>query len=328
MPTVFVTGGTGFLGGHLIRELRANGAQVRALSRNGDGDAALKALGAEPVRGALDDSASLERALDVEVDALFHAAADTNTWARRNAQQTATNVGGTRALVAAALARGVRLFLHTSSVSSFSHLVHETLREDVPRRGGESWINYERNKFQAEEAVRAGMRNGLRAAIFYPAHILGPGDTRNWARLIQLIDQGRLPGAPPGSGAFADVRQVARAQVAAWRLGKAGESYLLGGEHAAFVDLIQRIGAKLGRKVPKRATPAFALRAYARVVELVANLRNREPSITPEAAMFTCHALRVDSAKAIRELDYRETPLDSLLDDTIAWMRGAGMLRA
>lgn len=94
------------------------------------------------------------------------------------------------------------------------------------------------------------------------------------------------------------------------------------------MDLIQRIGAKLGRKVPKRATPAFALRAYARVVELVANLRNREPSITPEAAMFTCHALRVDSAKAIRELDYRETPLDSLLDDTIAWMRGAGMLRA
>lgn len=328
MPTVFVTGGTGFLGGHLVRELRATGARVRALSRGEAGDDALVALGAEPVRGGLDDAASLERALEVPVDALFHAAADTNTWAKRNARQTATNVGGTRALVAAALARGVRTFLHTSSVSSFSHLVHETLREDVPRRGGQSWINYERNKFQAEEAVRAGMRGGLRAVVFYPAHILGPGDTRNWARLIQLIDQGRLPGAPPGSGAFADVRQVARAQVAAWQLGKAGESYLLGGEHAKFVDLIGRIGARLGRKVPTRATPAFLLRAYARAVELVANLRDREPSITPEAATFTCHDLRVDSAKAIRELDYRETPLDALLDDTVAWMRSAGMLRA
>jgi dihydroflavonol-4-reductase len=327
MPTVFVTGGTGFLGGHLVRELRAHGAQVRALSRGEPGDAALRALGAEPVRGALDDPASLERALAVPVDALFHAAADTNTWAARNAQQTATNVGGTRALVAAALAHGVRLFLHTSSVSSFSHLVHGTLREDVPRRGGESWINYERNKFQAEEAVRAGMRNGLRATVFYPAHILGPGDTRNWARLVQLIDQGRLPGAPPGSGAFADVRQVARAQVAAWQLDRAGESYLLGGEHATFLDLIGRIGARLGRRVPRRATPAFALRAYAHLVELAARLRGREPTITPEAAMFTCHALSVDSAKAIHALAYRETPLDALLDDTIAWLRGAGMLR-
>lgn len=328
MPIVFVTGGSGFLGGHLIRELNANGAQVRALSRGESGDAALRELGAAPVRGALEDPASLDRALEVPVDALFHAAADTNTWSQRNAQQTATNVGGTRALVAAALARGVRLFLHTSSVSSFSHLAHGTLHEDTPRRGGESWINYERNKFHAEEAVRAGMRNGLRAAIFHPAHIFGPGDTRNWARLVQLIDQGRLPGAPPGSGAFADVRQVARAQVAAWRLDKAGESYLLGGEHATFLDLIARIGARLGRKVPKRATPAFALRAYASVVELAARLRGREPSITPEAATFTCHALSVDSSKAIRELDYRETPLDALLDDTIAWLRGAGMLRA
>jgi nucleoside-diphosphate-sugar epimerase len=328
MAKVLVTGATGFLGQHLIRELRAGGHEVRGLVRSDGAEAALRALGAEPVRGDLDDAASVGAALASGVDAVFHSAADTNTWAMRNAQQTRTNVEGTRALVEAALQYQVGAFIHTSSVASFSHLVPGTLTEDSPRLGGESWINYERTKFLAEEAVRDGMRRGLRAVIVYPAHIFGPGDTRNWARLIQLIDRGELPGAPPGVGAFADVREVARAQVRAFERQRFGESYLLGGEHASFVDLIGRIGQLLGRKVPRRATPALVLKAYARGLDWVSRLTRRAPEITPEAATFTCHALRVDSSKAIRALDYRLTPLDVLLFDTVAWLRAAGMLSA
>jgi len=164
--------------------------------------------------------------------------------------------------------------------------------------------------------------------VCYPAHIFGPGDTHNWSRLIRLIDQRRLPGAPPGSGAFADVREVARAELAAYRLGRFGERYLLGGEHARFLDLIQRIGRLLNRPTPARATPAFALKAYAHASDLWSRVTRRAPEITPEAAAYTCHDLRVDSAKAIRELGYRETPLDTMLADTVAWMRGAGMLAA
>src|SRR5205085_12297515 len=94
--TVLLTGGAGFLGRHLLRELRAAGAQVRALSRRAQTDAVLAQLGAEPVRGDLDDPASLRVAAQ-GVAAVFHAAADTNTWARRNAAQWRTNVEGTRA---------------------------------------------------------------------------------------------------------------------------------------------------------------------------------------------------------------------------------------
>lgn len=328
MSTAFVTGGSGFLGQHLVRQLVAGGVAVRALARSDAAAAALAAAGAEPVRGELTDRASLEAALAVPTDVVFHAAADVNRWTPNNARQTRTNVEGTRALVEAALARNAGFFVHVSSVSSFSHLVEEELTEESPRRGGESWINYERTKFLAEEVVRAGMRRGLPAAIVYPAHIFGPGDTHNWAQLIVLVDQGRLPGAPPGSGAFADVREVARAAIEAWRRRRAGESYLLGGEHASFVDLIARIGHALGRRTPSRATPAFALAAYARALDLASRVTRREPSITPEAAVFTCHALAVDSSKAMRELDYGITPLDRLLADTIAWMRRNAMLRA
>ena len=324
MSLVLLTGGGGFLGRHLTRELVAAGAEVRALSRRSDTDSVLAGLGATPVRGDITDPASVRAAM-AGVDAVFHTAADTNTWRPNNDAQTLTNVGGAANLLAAAKAAGVRAFMHTSSVSAYSHLVHGTLREDVPQRGGDSWINYERSKFLAEQAVRA---SGLPCIIFQPAHIFGPGDTHNWSRLIRLVDTGKLPGVPPGSGAFADVREIAKAQVRAWRKGKFGETYLLGGEHASFLELISRIGAILGRKTPSRPTPAFALKTYARVLYLISLLSRKKPEITPEAAEFTCHHLSVDSRKAIAELDYRQTNLNVLLSDTIAWMRTEGMLSA
>jgi nucleoside-diphosphate-sugar epimerase len=320
--TVLLTGGAGFLGRHLLRELLASGASVRALSRRGETDAVLAQLGAQPVRGDVTDAPSV-RAAVAGVDAIFHAAADTNTWSKRNAAQWATNVGGIENLLAAARAAGVGRFVHTSSVSAYSHLVHETLREDVPQRGHESWINYERSKHAAESAVRA---SGMPFLVFQPAHILGPGDTHNWSRLFVLVDRGELPGVPPGSGSFADVREIAKAQVRGWREGKQGEAYLLGGTHASFLELMTQVGALLGRRVPRRALFPWALRGYARVQAGLAALSGREPKITPEAAEFTAHHLKVDSSKAIRELGYRETPLPELLTDTLAWMRAEGML--
>jgi nucleoside-diphosphate-sugar epimerase len=323
MPTVLLTGGAGFLGGHLARELVAAGAEVRALSRRPEADAGLAALGARPVRGDLGDPASLAAAV-AGAEAIFHAAADTNTWTPGNAAQTRTHVGGSTALLAAARAAGVTAFVHPSSVSAYSHRVHGTLREDVPQQGGASWINYERDKFEVEQRVRGA---GLRFLVFQPAHILGPGDRHNWSRLIRLVDTGKLPGVPPGAGAFADVREIAKAQVRGWREGLRGETFLLGGQHASFLELITLIGAQLGRPVPSRPTPAFALKAYARVVDAVSRLTGRKPEITPEAAAFTCHRLSVDSSKAIARLGYRETELGTLLADTIAWMRAVGMLQ-
>ena len=322
MPIVLLTGASGFLGQHLARELLATGAQVRALSRRVETDRALAALGTIPVRGDVTDPASLAAAMQ-GIEAVFHAAADTSTWRPNNAAQTRTNVGGAANLLAAAKAEGVSAFVHTSSVAAYSHLVHGTLREDVVERGGESWINYERSKFLAEQAVR---ESGLPFLIFQPSHVFGPGDTHNWSRLIRLVDLGKLPGVPPGSGAFADVREIAKAQVRGWQAGKFGETYLLGGEHASFLELVSRIGSELGRKTPKRATPAIALKAYAQAIYALSLVSRKVPEITPEAAVFTCHDLSVDSGKAMAELGYRQTALGSLLADTIAWMRTEKML--
>jgi dihydroflavonol-4-reductase len=324
MEQVLVTGATGFLGRHLVRELAATGTRVRGLARGPSGDAVLAALGAEPVRGHLGDTAALAAAA-AGCSAVFHTAADTNNWGPGDAAQTETNVVGTARLIAAARTAGVATFVHTSSVSAYSHRVHGTLREDVPQRGAESWINYERTKYAAERLVR---ESGLPFLVFQPAHILGPGDYNNWSNLIRLIDAGKLPGAPPGSGAFADVREVARAQVRAWQGARRDETWLLGGEHASFLALIQEVGRQLGKPTPSRPMPAPALRIYARALDLVSRITRRPPSVTPVAAAFTSHHLKVDSSKAERELGYRSTPLPQLLADTIAWLRAEGLMPA
>ena len=328
MTDVLLTGATGFVGQHLLRELVAAGHRVRGLSRSEAGDGAVRALGGHPVRGALGDESTaaqsdLQRAVD-GCTAVFHTAADTTQWRPHNPVQTQTNVRGVELLLKASETAGVQRFLHTSSVSAYSHLVHGVLREDLPQRGGESWVNYERTKFLAEQAVRA---SSLPWVVLQPSHVLGPGDTRNWARLVLLLDQGKLPGAPPGSGAFADVREIAKAQVRAHAMGLSGETFLLGGQHARFVELIGLIGERIGRKAPKRATPAWVLKSVAWASDAASRVTGRMPDITPEAAVFPCHDLQVDSSKAIAQLGYRETPLPELVDATVDSLRTAGLLR-
>ncbi|MBE0622589.1 MAG: NAD-dependent epimerase/dehydratase family protein [Burkholderiales bacterium] len=322
MSTVFLTGASGFLGGHLLRELRAAGCEVKALSRRPESDAAISALGGIPVRAELGDLAALQAAL-AGCHAVFHAAADTSMWRPHAAAQTAANVQGTENLLRAAESAGVQAFVHTSSVSAYSHLVHGVIDESTPQRGGESWINYERSKYLGEQAVR---RSSLPWIVFNPSHILGPGDRQNWARLIMLVDREKLPGIPPGIGTFADVREIARAQVRAWQRQRFGQAYMVGGEQASFVDFVHRVGAALGKRTPRGATPAWALMTYARLLDAWSRISGKEPEVTPESAVLTCHELRVDSAKARRELDYVETPLDTLLADTLDWMRQEGLI--
>jgi dihydroflavonol-4-reductase len=322
MNTVFVTGASGFLGGHLVHELVAEGCTVKALSRRAESDAPIRALGAEPVRAALDDQASLVLAL-TGCHAVFHAAADTSVWRAQAASQTATNVLGTQNMLQAARTAGVSAFMHTSSVSAWSHQVHEVLREDLPQQGGSSWINYERTKYVSEQQVRSASLNWI---VFNPAHILGPGDRHNWSRLIRLIDRQNLPGIPPGSGSFADVRQVAKAQVRAWRQQRFGQAYLLGGEHLSFQDFVARVSLALGVQTRARVMPPWLLKSYARVLQGVAAVRGVEPQVTPEGAALTSHHLQVDSSKAVRDLAYELTGFDSLLAATLDWMRQEGLL--
>ena len=324
--TAFITGATGFVGGQLLQQLVEQGWQVTALVRGASVPQLPGLAAVQFAPGDVLDPGSLQKAIPAGVDAVFHVAANTSIWARERAVQTAVNVDGTANLIAAASAAGAGRMVYTSSFVVWGF--HDgVINEDSPLEWQHDWINYLRSKRLAEQLVKEAVAGGrLDAVICNPAHILGPGDRHNWSRMIRLVDQQRLPGIPPGGGMFADVREVARAHLAAFHAGRSGRNYLLGGEEASFLQLIQTLGGLLQRKVPARTTPAWVMGLAARLATAAAVFTGRAPDITPEGAAMTSLHLRCDSSRARAELGYRHTDLTTLLGDTCAWMRAEGLL--
>jgi dihydroflavonol-4-reductase len=321
----FVTGANGFVGLNLVEQLLAQGWRVVALHRAGSDIKYLARMGAERAVGDVTDPASLMRALPEGVDAVYHVAGDTNLWSRRNAAQDRIHIDGTRNVVEVALARRARRFVHTSSISAYG-LQHGRLDEHTPQRGKDSWVNYNRSKHLAEEEVRAGLARGLDAVILNPGAILGPFDTRNYARLVLLVAAGKLPGVPPGALPFCHVREVARAHIAAFERGRRGENYLLGGTDARFVELVQAIGDALGKPVPSRPTPGWVLYVIGAIGVLGGALSGSTPTLTPETARQATRELTCDSSKAMRELGYRAVPLREMVADCVDWLAAEGLL--
>lgn len=194
---IFVTGGTGLVGRHVIAALRARGATVVALARSDAAAAALRASGAEPVRGELSDAAALERSI-AESDAVVHAAAIVLLRGRWEAWHAA-NVAGTETVARIAARRGRRL-VYLSSVAVYGRRttydggprsVDEEFGLDRPLYPGD---HYARSKREAELALwRVAEETGLSAVALRPCVIYGEGD-RNFApRVARLLERGRAP---------------------------------------------------------------------------------------------------------------------------------------
>lgn len=325
--TAFVTGADGFIGVNLVEELLVQGWQVTAMHRADAKLQQLEQLAAQRVIGDVTDHRSLRAAMPAQVDAVFHAATNTSLWSRQRIEQLKTNVKGTRNAVRAALETGAGRFIHTSSLVAYG-LHGGTVSEDTPSRGLGSTINYVRSKALAEREIRQGISRGLNAVIINPAHIIGPHDEHNWSRVFRMVERGRLPAMPGGGGSFCHVRSVVRAHVAAVDRGRAGSNYLLGGADSSYVGLARAIAKLMNVPVRPRSLPLPAMRALARLDELVSPLLRREPELTLDAIELLSTTLYCRNAKAVSELGYEPLPLATLLEDCHRWMIDSGRLKS
>ena len=326
MATAFITGGTGFLGANLVHALIARGDRVVAIHRATSDTRRLAKSGAELVVCDLDDVDALTRAIPEGVDVVYHVAGDLSWWRHHAERQRRTNVEGTRHVVEAARRRGAKRFVHTSSIVAYG-MSARTVREDTPSNAEASGIGYLRTKWQGEREVKTGIESGLPAVIMNPANIIGPYDITGWARLILLMDKGKLLGAPPGRSSFCHATEVVRAHITAATRGRVGDNYLLGGTDASYVELGAAIARHLGRK-PPRAVPAAILRAFGVANDMVSFFTGKEADITRQNASVFCRDVLCDSTKAMRELDYQPRTLDEMVRDSVDWLRSAGLLRA
>lgn len=323
-----MTGATGFVGAHLVRELLERGHEVRATYRDERRLGRLGALEPEPVAADVLDRAAVRRAVRGS-EVLFHSA---GLVASRPVERVwAVNALAPRIAVEAAAAEGVRRVVVTSSVAGIGPVARgrEGSEEDLYRGGGLG-LTYPDAKHEGElEALTAGSRLGVEVVVVNPAYVLGapvdrrqPGETST--RIVANHIRGRLPAVVDGGTTIAHVRDVAAGHLAAAEHGRPGERYVLGGTSTTWPELMARVGRIAGVERPLVVLPP-AVGPLARGAEAL-----RLPlAVSAEAFVLMGQNWCYSSRKAKRELGYRPRRLDTTLRETIDWYReliDAGLL--
>lgn len=327
MPrTAFVTGGSGFVGHNLIRRLVAEDWRVTALHRPSSDLTYLQRLPVERVSGDLTDGASLLAAIPERVDAVFHVASDLNFWAQNNAQQTANNVDGTRHLVEAALQRGAKRFVYTSTLGTYGDRPG-LITERSAQLGAQSRINYSRTKWAAEEVVREGVQRGLPAVIMNPGGIFGPFDRTTWGAFFFLVRDGLLPYVPDtGLMTWCHVDDVVAAHITAAEKGQRGHNYILGGAEADLWEVLGVMAELLGMPLKAHRLPSELVLRYAQIESDIAIHTGQRPIYTPEVIEVFAATYRCNDRRATTELGYTSSPLRKMIGDSHAWLRAEGLL--
>ena len=323
----FVTGGTGFLGLNVIQQLLEKGWQVIALHRPNSNISDLANLDVTLVVGSLTDITSLLKIVPKDLDAIFHIAGDTNMWSRNNERQFQANVVSTQNLVEVALENKVGRFIHTSSISAYGF--HDSIiTEQDTSTAMQSGVNYLKTKFLGEKVVKDAVKlRGLNAVVLNPCAIIGPYDRHNWSQLFTMIQNGSLPGVPPGEGSYCHVKEVSAAHITAFEKGKNGENYILAGTDCAFLEVVTKIGKLVNKPTADKTVPKWALKIVGYVSYWWSLITNKEPTMTPEKATMVSKRVVASSNKAVTELGYVDNiAIDVMLEDCYVWMKSERLL--
>ncbi len=325
---VMLTGATGFVGSWVARELCAAGHAVRALVRRTSSLANLEGLAIERAEGDVTDRPSVERALD-GCDAVVHVAGVAHFQPGEEQRMYAVNVGGVETVLGAALAAGVKRAVLTSSTAALGGSREKRIAdESAPSTAEQSGIDYFVSKYRGERAALVLAERGLPVAVLRPVVLLGPGDIyQSSATTFLALARRKMPVYVDGGAAFCDVRDVARAHVAALEKGRPGEVYFLGGHNYEIGDMVRKVAAVAGVPPPRRVPYPVAWVAAA-AIEYGARLLGRHADLSRQLVAASHFYTWVSSAKAERELGYRIRPFEESLRDTLRFFLQAGRLKA
>jgi nucleoside-diphosphate-sugar epimerase len=307
MPTAFVTGGSGFIGGRLVERLAAEGWTVRALARSDASAEAVRARGAQAVRGDLDDVAAMtEGARDA--DAVFHLAAHLGDSGPREAFVRG-NVDGTANALRAARAGGARRFVHVGTEAALmagQPLVH--VDERAPLRP-DSKAHYSATKAMAEQLVRDANGDGLETVVVRPRFVWGAGDTTLLPTMVDMVRAGRFRwiGGGRHSTDTTHVDNVVEGLLRAYERGRPGEPYFVtDGEPVVFRDFVSDLVATQGVAIPDKSIPAGVASAAAAAAEAFWSAARRpgSPPLTRFVVWVSSQECTIDIGKAQRELGY------------------------
>ena len=305
---VFVTGGTGFIGGTVVRQLRERGDDVVCLVRSPEKAAELTALGAELVSGDLGDGEAMRAGME-GCDAVVHAAAmyEVGIPTKQHPAMWEANVAGTERAMNAALEAKVPRIVYVSTCGVFGNTHGKVVDETYEHPGKEFTSYYEETKLEAHRIVkRMVAEQDLPAIIVQPGGVYGPGDTSQVADLLVEFFAGKLVLMPfPELGiCLTHVDDIAGGILLAIDNGKLGEIYVISGPAVTMREAVETVAAASGRKAPKRAMPVPLLKALTPIGPLVGKLLGQPPNLRELISSADGVTFWASHEKASRELGY------------------------
>ena len=320
--TALVTGGTGFLGEHVVRALVEGGHRARVVARSRSkifddlGDAVQQVAGdvCEPDPRMFDG-----------VGLVYHLAGFVSRDPDDATQMMRVHVDGTRAVLRAAAEAGVRRVVVASSSGTIAVSEAEQLHDEESGYATEvvaKWPYYVSKIYQEKVALELGAELGLEVVVVSPSLLLGPGDRRlSSTKDVHRFLRGQIPVIPSGGVNFVDVRDAAAATIAAAERGKPGERYLLGGPNwtcKRFFGRLERVAKVRGPrlKLPKRLSELGAS-----LMSWAYETAGRESPIDRMSVEMGEHFWYIDSSKAERELGFEPRDPQLTLHDTVSYLR-------
>lgn len=320
-----ITGSTGYIGSLLTIKLAAAGEDIRILVRRDPDIPEFNRPNIRIVRGDITDAASLAEAMR-GVDRVYHMAAYARLWAKDPDTFRLINVEGTRNVMEAALVSNVRKVVYTSTAGVIGPSADKPMTESDPRITG--FFNaYEETKTQAEQVVMDYVQKGLNVSIVNPARVYGPGlDTGSnpVTKIVELYMKRKwhvIPGNGEDIGSYCHVDDVVDGHITAMQKGGKGERYIFGGVNASFNELISLIRKHSGvdKKLYNLPFPVMSVVAHA--MKTWSTIFGTAPMITPDWVRRYDYHWKLDSSKAVNEIDYKIRSLDQGIQQTVEWIR-------
>ena len=325
-----VTGAAGHLGSHVTDALLKKGLEVRAFLLNGEQIPDF--VNANPrylsvFRGDVRDQSSLESLFENANGAVFvliHCAGIISISEKKDPRIYGVNVGGTKNIIDACKAHGVKRLVYVSSVHAIPLLPEgQTMGEISSFSAQNVHGQYAKTKAEATQLVLDAAKEGLDAVVVHPAGIIGPNalDTGNIPHMLKNLVRGRFKMAVRGGFDFVDVRDVAEGILLAAERGKRGECYILSNRFIDLKEFFNTFSDAAGLKRLKLFLPLFVAKAVAPFAELYYRLTKKTPVFTRYSLMTLSKNALYSHEKASRELGYSTRSLKETMGDIAAWLK-------
>ncbi|HEX9696666.1 MAG TPA: SDR family NAD(P)-dependent oxidoreductase [Actinomycetota bacterium] len=317
-----VTGGTGFIGGRLVRRLVERGHDVTALVRSPDRAAGLKELGVTLAGGDVTEPATLEGPVR-KADAVFHLAAWYEMGVTDRTKMYQVNVRGTEHVLKAAIEAGTPRIVHCSSVAALGGGPVGDILSETTRHSGSFGSVYEETKWQAHDVAARFAASGAPIVTVMPGAVYGPGDPSALGAMIRLYAKGWLIACPFQDGGFSwvHVDDAAEGMIAAYEKGRDGQEYVIGGENASIRDLFTQLAPITGIRAPRVEVPRWAIRASIPLSPLVGRFLGAGPRIVKDSLASMRGSWMAFSTKAETELGYRYRSIAEGMPETVEWFK-------